>query len=154
MPRKPKRPCSHMDCPKLVDGRFCKKHEKEYNRNYEKYKRNPETYKSYDKIWRIIRKRYIEAHPLCERCLSEHKMTKADHTERKQPSFWMMQQLLKLENLKMLMVHIFGNHLLKMENHFKAVFSLYYLSMIISYNQFLIHYFFAQQKAEDIIPQP
>nr|DAT72102.1 MAG TPA: hypothetical protein [Caudoviricetes sp.] len=28
----------------------------------------------------------------------------------------MMQQLLRLENLKMLMGHIFGNHHLKMEN--------------------------------------
>ena len=28
MPRKPKRPCSHPGCPELVDGRFCKKHEK------------------------------------------------------------------------------------------------------------------------------
>ena len=52
MPRKPKRPCSYPGCPKLVDGRFCKEHEKEYNKAYEKYKRNPETHKRYGKAWR------------------------------------------------------------------------------------------------------
>ena len=52
MPRKPKRPCSYPGCPKLVDGRFCKEHEIEYNKAYEKYKRNPETHKRYGKAWR------------------------------------------------------------------------------------------------------
>ena len=44
MPRKPKRSCSHPGCPELVDGRFCKKHEKEYNKNYEKYKIDSKTH--------------------------------------------------------------------------------------------------------------
>lgn len=79
MPRKPKRPCSYPNCPELVEGRFCKKHEKEYNKNYEKYKRNTETYKRYGKAWRVIRKRYISEHPLCEKCLEENRMTKAEH---------------------------------------------------------------------------
>ena len=85
MPRKPKRPCSYPSCPRLVEGRFCKEHERLYNKNYEKYQRDPNTYKRYDKTWRIIRKRYIEAHPLCERCLSEHRMTKADHVHHIKP---------------------------------------------------------------------
>ena len=78
MPRKPKRPCSHPGCPELVDGRFCKKHEKEYNKNYEKYKRDPKTYKRYGKAWRVIRKRYVAEHPLCEMCLKENRMTKVE----------------------------------------------------------------------------
>lgn len=78
MPSKPKRPCSHPGCPELVDGRFCKKHEKEYNRNYEKYKRDPKTHKRYGKAWRAIRKRYVAEHPLCEMCLKENRMTKVE----------------------------------------------------------------------------
>lgn len=85
MPRKPKRPCSYPNCPELVEGRFCKKHEKEYNKNYEKYKRNTETYKRYGKAWRVIRKRYISGHPLCEKCLEENRMTKAEHVHHIKP---------------------------------------------------------------------
>ena len=78
MSSKPKRPCSHLGCSELVDGRFCKKHEKEYNKNYEKYKRDPSTYKRYGKAWRVIRKRYVVEHPLCEMCLKENRMIKVE----------------------------------------------------------------------------
>lgn len=68
MPRKPKRPCSYPGCPELVEGRFCKKHEQEENRRYEKYQRDPETRRRYGRAWKRIRDRYIKAHPLCEEC--------------------------------------------------------------------------------------
>ncbi|MFM1524781.1 MULTISPECIES: HNH endonuclease [Helcococcus] len=78
MPRKPKSPCSYPGCPELVDGRFCKKHEKEYNRNYEKYQRDPRIKKRYGSQWRKIRKIYLNANPLCEECLKNNKYTKAN----------------------------------------------------------------------------
>lgn len=76
MPRKPKRPCSYPGCPELYDRRFCKENEKEFNRNYERYKRNPEPHKRYGKALRIIRKRDIIKHPICERCLKENRRQK------------------------------------------------------------------------------
>lgn len=85
MPRKPRRPCSYPGCPELVEGRFCKEHEKENNKNYERYKTNPETHKRYSKAWKIIRKRYISEHPLCESCLKENRMTKAEHVHHIKP---------------------------------------------------------------------
>lgn len=78
MPRKPKRPCSFPGCPELVDGRFCAVHEQEENRRYEKYQRDPETRKRYGRAWKRIRDRYIKAHPLCEACKRNGKLTYSD----------------------------------------------------------------------------
>ncbi len=39
------------------------------NKQYEQNCRDPETAKRYGTAWKIIRKRYIAAHPLCEECL-------------------------------------------------------------------------------------
>lgn len=77
MPRKPKKPCAYPGCPKLTDGRFCEEHEKQDNRRYEKYSRDPATAKRYNYTWRQIRTHYITAHPLCEQCLKENKLTPA-----------------------------------------------------------------------------
>lgn len=57
MPRKPKKPCSYPGCPELIeDGSYCKKHQKDVNRYYEKYKRDPLTKKRYGPTWRRIGK--------------------------------------------------------------------------------------------------
>ncbi len=78
MPRKPKRPCSYPGCPELVKGRFCKKHEREEARRYEKYQRDPETRRRYGRAWKRIRDRYIKAHPLCEECKRNGKLTPSE----------------------------------------------------------------------------
>lgn len=75
MPRKPKRPCSYPGCPELVEGRFCAKHEQEERGRYEKYQRDPKTRRRYGRAWKRIRDRYVKAHPLCERCKAEGKLT-------------------------------------------------------------------------------
>ncbi len=85
MPRKPKRPCSHPNCPKLVDGRFCEEHLKEYNKRYEKYVRDPAIKKRYRGAWRKIRNNYINAHPLCEQCLKDGRYTKAEEVHHVLP---------------------------------------------------------------------
>ena len=77
MPRKPKRPCSSPGCPELTDGRFCPDHAKKEASRYEKYQRDPETRKRYGRAWKRIRDRYITAHPLCEECKREGKLTPA-----------------------------------------------------------------------------
>lgn len=78
MPRKPKRPCSYPNCPELVDGRYCEKHQKEIDARYNKYKRSPETGKRYGSSWRRIRARYIKAHPFCEKCLKSDRFKTAE----------------------------------------------------------------------------
>ncbi len=78
MPRKPKRPCSYPDCPKLTDGRYCEEHEKLIAKNYEKYNRDPAVRKRYGRTWKRIRDRYIKAHPLCEECKKNGKITAAE----------------------------------------------------------------------------
>lgn len=79
MPRKPQRPCSYPGCPNLCDGPYCSDHRTNANKNYDRYQRNQATaaiYKS--KHWQSTRKKYYEAHPLCEDCLLEERLTPAD----------------------------------------------------------------------------
>jgi 5-methylcytosine-specific restriction protein A len=85
MPRKPKRPCSYPNCPKLTDGRFCDEHEKQENRRYEKYERNQDTRIRYGRAWKRIRNAYAVEHPLCEKCLSENKYIKTADIHHKIP---------------------------------------------------------------------
>jgi 5-methylcytosine-specific restriction protein A len=77
MPYRPKRPCSYPGCPNLTDGRFCEQHEKEEAKRYEKYDRDPAVKKRYNRTWKRIRDRYIAAHPLCERCERNGRITPA-----------------------------------------------------------------------------
>ena len=53
MPRKPRRPCGHPGCPRLAveGGQYCEEHTK------------------------TERDRYAAAHPLCEMCLKEGRLT-------------------------------------------------------------------------------
>lgn len=85
MPRKPKRPCSYPGCPELVDGRYCEKHNQEVNRHYNRHQRDPETSKRYGRRWRKIRKTYITAHPLCEECKRQGKITPAEEVHHIKP---------------------------------------------------------------------
>ena len=85
MPRKPKRPCSYPGCPRLTDGRFCEEHEKLEAKRYEKYDRDPATKRRYGRAWKRIGDRYIHAHPLCEQCLIEGKLTEAEQVHHIKP---------------------------------------------------------------------
>jgi 5-methylcytosine-specific restriction protein A len=85
MPRKPKRPCSFFGCPRLTDGRFCKEHAKLEAQRYERYGRDPAAKKRYGRAWKRIRGRYIRAHPLCERCAKDMKITPAEEVHHIKP---------------------------------------------------------------------
>ena len=78
MPYKPKRPCSYPGCGKLTDGRYCEEHRQVAGRQYNKYQRDPNTSQRYGRSWRRIRELYIQAHPICERCQSEGRLTPAE----------------------------------------------------------------------------
>ena len=78
MPYRPKRPCSYPGCSRLTDGRYCEEHTQIAGRQYNKYQRDPDTNQRYGRAWRRIRARYIQAHPLCEQCQSEGRLTPAE----------------------------------------------------------------------------
>ena len=75
VPRSPKRPCSHPGCPNLCEKQYCPEHEALHRRQYNRYERDPEVNKKYGRAWKRIRDKYVESHPLCERCLKEGRLT-------------------------------------------------------------------------------
>jgi len=70
MPYRPKTPCRYPGCPELVEAgqRFCDKHKREVNRQYDK-KRGTAVQRGYDARWRRIRKMVLAEEPLCRECL-------------------------------------------------------------------------------------
>jgi len=78
MPYKPKRPCSYPGCGRLTDGRYCDGHRQIAERQYNQYARDPNASQRYGRAWRRIRALYIQAHPICEQCLSESRLTPAE----------------------------------------------------------------------------
>ena len=88
MPKKPKRPCSYPGCPNLTDGQYCKEHEATARRQYNKYERSADVNKKYGRAWKRIRDRYAAAHPLCEMCLKEGRLTPVDEVHQDSPRPW------------------------------------------------------------------
>lgn len=79
MPYKPKRPCAYPGCGRLsVREQYCAEHQAAANRNYNKYERDPESYKRYGRAWKRIRYQYIKAHPLCEACREQKRLTPSE----------------------------------------------------------------------------
>ena len=78
MPRKPKRPCSYLGCPRLTNDRYCEEHTRIVNNNYNRYERDRETPKRYNRAWKRIRDAYVAAHPLCEECLKQGRVVPVD----------------------------------------------------------------------------
>ncbi|MDO9529271.1 MAG: HNH endonuclease signature motif containing protein [Syntrophales bacterium] len=69
MPRKPKSPCRHPGCPELTEDRFCKQHQQEYRREYNREQRPEYSRKLYrSSRWRKLRRRFQQENPLCEEC--------------------------------------------------------------------------------------
>lgn len=75
MPQKPKHPCSYPGCPRLSDGQFCEEHRTKARQQYDKYERAPNVNKTYGRAWKRIRDKYAAAHPLCEICLRNGRLT-------------------------------------------------------------------------------
>ena len=75
VPRSPKKPCAYPGCPRLTSKRFCPEHEKLNRDQYNRYERSPEINKKYGRAWKRIRDSYAAAHPLCEMCLKEGRLT-------------------------------------------------------------------------------
>ena len=74
MPRRPNTPCQHPGCATLVPygTKFCEKHKSLH----------PEEVRSagsrgYNRAWQKARKQYLNAHPLCVKCMEEGRYVKA-----------------------------------------------------------------------------
>ena len=70
-------PCGHPGCPRLAveGGQYCEEHTKTERDRYNRYERAPDINKKYGRAWKRIRDRYAAAHPLCEMCLNEGRLT-------------------------------------------------------------------------------
>ena len=77
MPRKPKHPCGYPGCPELTDRQYCPAHQKLVTSQYNRHGRTPEMKKRYNGAWPAIRRGFISAHPLCEMCRREGRVTAA-----------------------------------------------------------------------------
>lgn len=78
MPTSPKRPCSQAGCPELTYGRYCPKHQRQMDAQYNKYQRDPETRRRYGRAWQKIRRQHLAEHPLCEQCRQDGVLTPAE----------------------------------------------------------------------------
>jgi 5-methylcytosine-specific restriction protein A len=85
MPRKPKKPCGYPGCPELTDKRYCSTHQRLSNKHYNKYMRDPVSNKRYGRAWKRIRDRYIKAHPLCEACKRQGRLTPVEEVHHIKP---------------------------------------------------------------------
>ena len=105
--------CSKIGCNKLVESpnKYCKEHKfskkknkKEYNKKYDKEKRNKERKKFYNsRAWKIVREKALARdNYLCQRCLKDSKLSKADVVHHIKPieTHWKLR--LVLDNLESL----------------------------------------------------
>ena len=70
MPIRPLKPCRHHGCPNLTSDTYCNEHSKTHQR--------PSAgERGYDSRWRKRSKLFLKAHPLCEECLEQNKLTPA-----------------------------------------------------------------------------
>ena len=77
MPYRARKPCAHHGCPHLVNARYCPEHARAEAARYNRYSRHRERDKYYGSRWKQIRTAYIAAHPLCEVCWDDGRLTPA-----------------------------------------------------------------------------
>jgi len=79
MPYKPKQPCGYPSCPELSDGRYCDKHRRQVNSNYNRYTRDEDSKRFYgSKAWAATSKRQLKAHPVCVMCMRAGRLKAAE----------------------------------------------------------------------------
>lgn len=84
MPRKPLKPCHYPGCPKLTEERYCKKHQKEIDREYNKSSRPYKKLYNFSH-WQRLRKHVLTKQPLCVICLKEKRITPATVVDHIKP---------------------------------------------------------------------
>lgn len=92
--RKPKRPCSHVGCRRIVQDTYCDEHRKQRHQDYDR-RRGSSAERGYGHRWRKYRAWFIREHPLCITCREQGVREPAnvvDHitpvTGADDPLFW------------------------------------------------------------------
>ncbi len=87
MPYRPKTPCNHFQCPKLITpgDRYCDEHtwekQRKYNRNHKAARAKRDDHKEnafYGSVrWKRLRAMKLAEAPLCERCEEQGRVVQA-----------------------------------------------------------------------------
>jgi len=78
MPTKAKRPCIYPGCPELSDGRYCDKHQRKVNGDYNRFSRDDDSKRFYKSpAWRRLSALQLKREPLCAKCLKAGRVTPA-----------------------------------------------------------------------------
>lgn len=92
--RRPKRPCNHPGCRRLVEKGYCEEHKRQRQKDYDRW-RGSSAERGYGHRWRKYREWFLKQHPLCVRCREDGKLepaTVVDHiipvTGADDPLFW------------------------------------------------------------------
>lgn len=82
MPHRPKTPCAHPGCPRLVPygQKYCEEHAKEH-----RHDRKTANERGYDRRWQQARKFYLRRHPWCVRCKAAGILTPATVVDHIKP---------------------------------------------------------------------
>ena len=82
MPSRPNIPCKHPGCAALVPAgtKYCDAHKPLHPEEV-----RSATSRGYNGQWQKARKRYLQAHPLCVRCMAEGRYVKAEVVDHRIP---------------------------------------------------------------------
>ena len=80
MPYAPRRGCAYGKCKQMavLGSQYCEEHKKLADKQYNRYSRPADTGKRYGMKWKKARDRHAKEHPLCEKCLTEGRVTMMD----------------------------------------------------------------------------
>lgn len=84
MPQSLPRPCAHPGCPGLTRERYCPQHKRQTNQIYDR-ERGTASQRGYGTRWRRLRQAFLSAHPLCEECQREGRVTPATDVDHRLP---------------------------------------------------------------------
>jgi len=82
MPRKPPKPCARTGCGELTYDRFCERHQKEANAEYERNDRDRHAKRHYGNArWERLRRVQLAKEPLCRHCFERGRLVQATHAD-------------------------------------------------------------------------
>lgn len=86
MPRKPKQSCAYPNCPELTYDRYCDKHKKQINKEYNRYTRDDNSKTFYNSTaWRKLSSLQLKKEPICAACLQAGRITPATISDHIKP---------------------------------------------------------------------
>src|SRR5690554_5661002 len=84
MVRKPKRPCNHPGCRRLVEKGYCDEHRRQRSQEYDRW-RGSSAERGYGHRWRKYREWFLKQNPLCVECRKRGKLTPATEVDHIRP---------------------------------------------------------------------